>query len=214
MAATAQYNVAMSPAEAFDYTREALAASGVTLGALTPPTNIDFSFTRKDMETGTIDAVMPGAAIVAPTPDGKSTVTLIVHPATQFIIYAVAIGFVALIFGSFIAFVGNLWLLLVLAAEGYLFWSIFNKWPNDALNRIRAKMQASSAVSGGQPIVAPSPAIVTPPPVHAAPAAANTATSNTAAIAEQIRHLAELRDQGHITQEEFDAKKAELLKRI
>ena len=45
------------------------------------------------------------------------------------------------------------------------------------------------------------------------PSASPPAT-NAADIADQIRHLAELRDQGHITQEEFDAKKAELLKRI
>ena len=33
-------------------------------------------------------------------------------------------------------------------------------------------------------------------------------------IADQIRKLAELRDQGHLTQHEFDTKKAELLKRM
>ncbi len=33
-------------------------------------------------------------------------------------------------------------------------------------------------------------------------------------ISDQIRRLAELRDQGHISSEEFEAKKSELLKRM
>jgi hypothetical protein len=70
-------------------------------------------------------------------------------------------------------------------------------------------MQASASVSGGAPVVMPAAPVFTPPP-----AAAPAPSANAADIAEQIRHLAELRDQGHLTQEEFDAKKAELLKRI
>ena len=210
MSATALYNVAMSASDAFEYTRGALQASGVVLGVQSPPAHIEFSLTRKDIETGSIDAVMPGRAIVAPAGDGQSTVTLTVDPATQFMVYAAGLGLAALLFGGwFMGSLGNLWFLLVLGGEAYLFWSIFNKWPNDALNSIRAKMQASSAVSGGAPIVQPTAPIFTPPaPSSPAP------SSNAADIAEQIRHLAELRDQGHLTQAEFDAKKAELLKRI
>ena len=49
----------------------------------------------------------------------------------------------------------------------------------------------------------------------AAPAPASAAPANPAAdAADTIRHLAELRDQGHITPEEFEAKKAEVLARI
>jgi hypothetical protein len=211
MSATALYNLAMSPADAFDYTRSALQAAGVTLGTQSPPALLEFTLTRKDMETGSIDAVMPGRAVVAPDGDGKSTVTLTVDPASQFIIYAVGLGLVALVFGGFFfGNLGGLWFLLILAAEVYLFWNIFNKWPNDALAGIRTKMTASAAVSGGAPIVPPAAPIFTPPvsPPSAAPKV------SAADIAEQIRHLAELRDQGHLTQEEFDAKKAELLTRI
>jgi hypothetical protein len=204
MPATALYNVAMNAADAFDYTRGALQASGVTLGTQSPPSQIEFSLTRKDMETGTVEVVMPGRAIVAPAGDGQSTVTLTVEAATQFIVYAAALGLAALAFGGFFfGGFGGLWFLLVLAGEAYLFWSIFNKWPTDALNLIRAKMQASSSVSGGAPIVQAAAMPSAPP-----------ASSNAAQIADQIRHLAELRDQGHLTQEEFDAKKTELLKRI
>ena len=100
MSVTALYNVAMSPAEAFDYTREALQASGVLISSQTPPAHIEFSLTRKDMETGSIDAVMPGRALVAATDKGQANVTLVIDPAAQFILYAVAIGLAALLLTS------------------------------------------------------------------------------------------------------------------
>jgi uncharacterized membrane protein YdbT with pleckstrin-like domain len=55
-----------------------------------------------------------------------------------------------------------------------------------------------------------------PAAASAAPPAATTAGSSAAAAeaAEAIRHLAELRDQGLVTAEEFEAKKAELLARM
>jgi hypothetical protein len=206
MSATALYKVAMSPAEAFTYTREALQASGVVVISQTPPAHIEFSLTRKDMETGTIDAIMPGRAIVGAADDGQATVTVIIDPATQYILYAVALGFAVLLLGAFMFTNFNgLWFVMVLAGEAYLFWAIFNKWPADALIMIRTKMQASPSVRGGEPVVDP-----------VAPIFAPTATPTSAGgdIADQIRKLAELRDQGHLTQDEFDAKKTELLKRM
>ncbi|HEY4942500.1 MAG TPA: SHOCT domain-containing protein [Rhizomicrobium sp.] len=205
MSATALYTVAMSPSDAFEYTRGALQAAGVLLGVQAPPAHIEFSLTRKDVETGSMDVVMPGRAVIAASGDGQATVTIAVDPATQFLLYAAGIGLVAFLFGGFLfGGLGNLWFLLILCGEAYLFWCVFNKWPGDALNAVRTKMQASPAVSGGAPIVQPSAPVYTPP---APPASAGD-------IADQIRHLAELRDQGHLTQEEFDAKKVELLKRI
>lgn len=48
------------------------------------------------------------------------------------------------------------------------------------------------------------------PPVRGAPVAPAASPS----VAEQIQQLAALRDQGHITAEEYDAKKAQLLERM
>ena len=205
MPATALYNFAMSPAEAFNYTREALQASGGVVISQTPPAHIEFSLTRKDIETGTIDAIMPGRALVAAADNGQTTVTIVIDPATQFILYSVAFGLAALLLGGFIFTNFNgLWFLMVLAGEAYLFWAIFIKWPGDALTVIRTKMQASPSVSGGATTVDR--------------AGFGYGTSAPAQgggdIADQIRKLAELRGQGHLTQEEFDAKKKELLKRM
>ncbi len=205
MSATALYNFTMSPAEAYNYTREALQASGVVVISQTPPAHIEFSLTRKDMETGSIDAIMPGRALVAAADNDQATVTVVIDPATQFILYAVALGMAALLLGGLI-FSGfsGLWFLMVLAGEAYLFWAIFIKWPGDALTMIRTKMQASPSVSGGTTIVeSVGFSFGTPPSAQAG-----------GDFADQIRKLAELRDQGHLTQEEFDSKKAELLKRM
>ena len=205
MSVTAVYSVAMPPAEAFDYTREALQAAGASLSVQTPPAHIEFVLTRKDAETGSVEALLPGRALITATDKGEASVTIMVDPATQFIIFAVGAGLAALVLGTLLF--GNsqgLWLLIVLAAEAYLFWAIFNKWPLDALNLIRTKMQASAAVSGGAPVSQPIAQIFASP----------SASKPVDDVTDQIRKLAELREQGHLTQEEFDAKKSELLKRI
>lgn len=206
MSATALYNVAMSPTEAFEYVREALQAAGVVIKSQTATAHIEFSLTRKDAETGTIDAVMPGRALVAATETGQVIVTVVIDPATQFILYAVAAGLAALLLGGLIFTTFNgLWFLMVLAGEAYLFWAIFSKWPADAQAAIRSKMQASPSVSGGATVVEP---------VAAGLGMSTWRATANSDIADQIRKLAELRDQGHITQAEFDAKKSELLKRM
>jgi len=215
MAATALYNLAMSPADAFGYTAEALHSAGMTLGQQVPPTTIEFSLTRKDVETASIDAIMPGRATIAPgAVAGQSTVSIAIEPASQFMIYAVGIGLAALIVGNWTVawLVGNgLWFLIVAAAEGYLFHSIFNRWPADALAHIHSRMALSPKASGGA--AAPQPAPIYTPPASSA-TSMTPARTTAADVADQIRHLAELRDQGHITAEEFEAKKSELLKRI
>ena len=82
---------------------------------------------------------------------------------------------------------------------------------------VSAKRQASwsgqamaqAAAPGANPAVPPAapPSVIPPAPTPAAPAPAPDVT-------EQISKLAALRDQGAITPEEFEAKKAELLDRI
>ncbi|HJW41837.1 MAG TPA: SHOCT domain-containing protein [Rhizomicrobium sp.] len=208
MPATAVYNVAMAQTDAFEFVRGAVQAAGAVLGAQTPPSGLAFALTRKDSDTGSIDVTMPGRAVIAVAPEGASTVTLAIEPATQFVVYALGIGLAALLFGSFFfGGLNGLWFLLVIAAEGYLFWSVFNRWPAEALAVIDAKMRASPSVTGGAPVVQPAAPIFSPPPQ-------TTTAADAADIADQIRRLAELRDQGHLTQDEFDAKKTELLKRI
>ena len=52
------------------------------------------------------------------------------------------------------------------------------------------------------------------PPVQVAGAPVPAPSPGAPSVADQIKELAELRDQGHITVEEYDAKKAQLLERM
>ncbi|HEY0107957.1 MAG TPA: SHOCT domain-containing protein [Rhizomicrobium sp.] len=207
MPATAVYTIAMRQADAYDYTRGAIQAAGAALGAQAAPTHIDFTLTRRDAETGSMDVAMPGRAVVVAEGEDTSRVTLSIEPATQFAVYALGIGLIALVPGGWLfGTMSGLWFVIVAAAEAYLVWSVFSKWPAAALDSIRQRMSASPAVSGGAPVVQPSGSIFAPP--------GPSPPASVADIADQIRRLAELRDQGHVTPEEFEAKKAELLKRI
>jgi uncharacterized membrane protein YdbT with pleckstrin-like domain len=80
----------------------------------------------------------------------------------------------------------------------------------DAFNSITNATEFRNAMMAqkmAEQAAAPAPAPVAPPtPAPAAPSAADST--------EAIRHLAELRDQGILTAEEFEAKKAEILARI
>jgi len=208
MSATAVYTIAMPIGDAFDYARGALEASGAELGAQVPPGRIDFRVRRKDPDMGAIDLDMPGHATLTADGAEATTLTLAIDPAMTLFTYALGLGLAALVIGSFVFGWGALWFLIVIAAEAWLFWSLFSKWPVVVLDAIREKMQASPSVSGGAPVVQPvSPIFSSSPP-------SGPSANNAAAIADQIRQLATLREEGHITAEEFEAKKAELLKRI
>ncbi|HEY0301835.1 MAG TPA: hypothetical protein VGC36_10900, partial [Rhizomicrobium sp.] len=168
MAVTALYTIAMSPAEAFEYTRGALAAAGAAPGVQSPPSLLEFSLAHKDPNLGgSLEAVMRGRAVIAPDGEARSAVTLSIEPATEFILYAAGIGLAAALFGNwFLGTLSGLWVIFVLSGEAYLFWAAFNKWPNEAMAKVHTRMRASEKVSGGEP-AAP---IFTPP---ARPATAN-----------------------------------------
>jgi len=74
------------------------------------------------------------------------------------------------------------------------------------------KMAEQTAARAPQAAAAAAAAAPAPAPV--APSAPAPAAPSAADSAEAIRHLAELRDQGILTAEEFEAKKAEILARI
>lgn len=76
--------------------------------------------------------------------------------------------------------------------------------PNEVQNEIYVQMEANSNRKFDR--VAQGIAAQAPAPTTVAPAAPS--------IADQVNQLAQLRDQGHLTEEEFQAKKAELLGRM
>ena len=79
-------------------------------------------------------------------------------------------------------------------------------------SRAEAETPASMAAAAAQPSMV-APAAPTPPPQPAAPPLTGPSGS-TDEIFARIEHLAELRQKGILTEEEFTTKKAELLARL
>ncbi len=109
---------------------------------------------------------------------------------------------------------------LIIGVMAFTAWNVSSGVPEKALEQFVKNLQTGSAapIGGFQP--QPAPQAFTPQP---APTAAPQPTpapqpasagGDSAVIMEQIKQLGSLRDTGVLTPEEFEAKKAELLKRI
>jgi hypothetical protein len=162
--ATAAYTLSMPQKEAFDHTLKALEETGALIGTQIPPTRIEFALTRREKTVVTLDIQMTGHILTAKLPDGQTNATLTVGPSTQYIIYAVGIAAVLLLFGNLVlGSLGGVWSVLVAAAAGYALWLLFAKLPTDALNAIGETLRASDKVVGGGPAAPASETDPTPP---------------------------------------------------
>ena len=114
-------------------------------------------------------------------------------------------------------------LILIIGFLAITAWNVSSAIPDKALNDL------IRTLNGGAPVAAPAPTYSAPvaaaaAPVAAAPPAPASAPvaparvaptqAEAAAVIEQIKQVAALRDAGAITAEEFEAKKKELLSRI
>lgn len=111
-------------------------------------------------------------------------------------------------------------LFLIIGFMGMTAWSVASYLPDRALGEFIKNLQGGAPAPGfatpqnyaQQPAYTPQPATPAPAPTPAptpAPSGGDSAT-----IMEQIKQLGSLRDAGVLTADEFEAKKAELLKRI
>lgn len=108
-------------------------------------------------------------------------------------------------------------LFFIVGSMAYTAWNLSSNLPEKTLTEFMKHLQGSGAAPAAaftqQPFQPPPQPQHTPPPAPTpAPAAAGAA--GAAAIMEQIKQLGGLRDAGVLTPEEFETKKAELLKRI
>jgi hypothetical protein len=86
--------------------------------------------------------------------------------------------------------------------------------PSPAIRTPSAPAAADTEVRSAPPPVAPAPAAPTPAPAAPAAAAAGQPSMSADQVTRTLANLADLRDRGAISAEEYEAKKADLLGRL
>lgn len=116
-------------------------------------------------------------------------------------------------------------LFFIVGSMAYTAWNLSSNVPEKALTEFMKHLQGGAPAGGGfvsqpqqsftpQPTPQPQQQFTPQPVPTPAPTPAASGGGDAAAIMEQIKQLGGLRDAGVLTPEEFEAKKAELLKRI
>jgi hypothetical protein len=207
-------NLDLPPEPAFDRAVAALQGAGCEITLQARPSAAKFNWFKQSlMSTSGIRVRYAGDLTVVPA-GGQSGVGLNLQldggsAAPVYLLYCVAFLVLIFLIGPVLAF------LLTVIGVGMTIWTLGSKTPNDAardlLNRIVAG--AGSVAGAAASIQQPSPA----PPIAAPSASPATSPAPVATANEyldQIKKLAELRDAGAISHDEFEAKKAELLSRV
>lgn len=209
-----------APHDVFARALQVLGAENAELTWQQPPQGAKFVLTRKSMwSTAGTSIKYDGDLQVTPAGPAQSTarIALKVQWGSAMPLLALQGGavVVAAMFNYYIAAFA---LIFIIGSLAITAWSVSSGIPEKALNDMMRVLQ------GGAPVMAPAPAYAAPaaysPPAQPAPQPATTPVqaaptqAEAAAIIEQIKQVASLRDAGAITPEEFEAKKKELLARI
>jgi len=197
------------PADAFAQALRAITATGGQVSWQQAPTSARFMIGKKDfMNTGGFTIKYDGDLQVQKTGPGQTTArfSLKVNWGSYVPLGASTVVVFLLMSYYFVA-LGLLFLIAILA---YSAWAVSSQLPESLLQDIIRNLQAGGASAA--PSQTPPPRSAPPPPPP--PPSSAPTPNDTASIVEQIKQLAGLRDANAITNEEFEAKKAELLKRI
>jgi len=149
-----------------------------------------------------------GTAVLSNQPDAATRIDLMIACPPSYILYAGGCALVGLLIALLlIPGFGLLLWLIALFGVGWAIYQATSVYPDELLDRIVSRIPGiitiSSTPSAPVPPGAVPTAPVSPPPV-----------SNGNAVADQLKKLAELHTAGVLTDAEFTAKKAELLKRL
>jgi hypothetical protein len=215
-----------APHDVFARALQVLGAENAELTWQQPPQGAKFVLTRKSMwSTAGTSIKYDGDLQVTPAGPAQSTarIALKLQWGSAMPLLALQGGavVVAAMFNYYIAAFALIFIIGFLAITA---WSVSSGIPEKALTDMMRVLQGGAPVAApapayAAPAPAPSPAAYSPPAQPApqpaaAPAQAAPTQAEAAAIIEQIKQVASLRDAGAITPEEFEAKKKELLARI
>lgn len=223
---TQQANFNGEPSDAFAQALRAIAATGGEVTWQQAPSAAKFVIGKKDfMNTGGFTIKYDGDLQVQKTGPGQTSArfSLKINWGSYVPLGATTV-IVLLILSLSNYYFAAMGLLFMVAILVYSAWAVSSQLPEKILKDIIHNLQggvaapAPAAAPASPPQAMPTfspppPPRPNPPPQAAAPAPAPPA-GDTATIVEQIKQLAGLRDAGAITADDFEAKKAELLKRI
>lgn len=226
---TQQATFAGTQQDAFAQAMRALQSNNAEVTWQQPPHGAKFLLTRKSFwSTAGIALKYDGDLTVQPAAPGQTTARFALKLQWNSAIPLLAMQVLAVIVAAmFNVYFASFALILILVTLAVTAWNASSGIPEKALQDIIKTLQTGGVPAAG-PAYAPQQPVTAAPVQHAAqsapaaqsvtpapPAAPQTGMpSDTTTIVEQIKQLAGLRDAGAITVEEFEAKKAELLKRI
>ncbi len=211
-----QATIAGAPHDAFANASRIIGAKGGEFLWQQPPQSARFLLTYKNLwSTANISLKYDGDLQIAPGAPNQSTARIALKlqwgSAMPLLLLQGGSVMVAAMFNYYVAAFA---LILLIGFLAFTAWNASSNLPGRLLNDIMRSLQAGAPAAYPPP---QPPAMAPPAPHHHAAAAAPAppaAAPPSAAIAEQIKQLAALRDAGAITSDEFEAKKKELLSRI
>lgn len=213
-----------TPHDVFSRAMQALGAQGAEMTWQQAPQGAKFVLPRKSTwSTAGTTLKYDGDLQITPAGPSQSTARIALKiqwgSALPLLALQVASVVVAAMFNYYFA---TFALILIIGFLAITAWNVSSAIPDKALNDLMRTL------NGGAPVAAPAPAYSAPaaaaapvaaaPPAPApapvAPARVAPTQAEAAAVIEQIKQVAALRDAGAITAEEYEAKKKELLSRI
>ena len=144
-----------------------------------------------------------GTAALTDQPDASTRIDLSITCPSSYFLYAAGCAIVALLFAVLIipGFGLLLWLVGMLGI-GWAVYQATSVYPEELTDRVVSRIPGVISVSSVTP-VAPTAPVAPPPPA-----------SSGNSVADQLKKLGELHAAGILTEAEFAAKKADLLKRL
>lgn len=227
----AQITLNVDMVSAFNAALQAIEASGGSVQAHQPPSLIRFQTGKRSFWGSLWMRIrFDGDLTLSPIGPRQTAVRVALKLNSGSSTMLMAMDGVALLFLLVGAIIAKNFILFafVAAIAGVQYWTISTRWSTDLAQVIVNSLLAAQSQAGlvaPPPIPVPSGPRVPPPvPVSAgspsAPPAGSSQPSATPSVAqptnvfEQLKQLGALRDAGIVTAEEFESKKADLLKRL
>lgn len=188
---------------------EAVKAAGGSVSASVPGDAVRFTIKRKGSWRDSRNTPFEGTARVTAVSAAQSRIDLDVALAGLFYAYIGLSALAMLILVLFMPIYGGIPLLLFgIIALVWITFLAAGTWPQEMADTIIGSLTPSAKAPPQTATIPPPPSAVTQSPPATAP------SGHGAQVMEDLKRLGELHASGVLTDAEFEAKKAELLKRM